>query len=374
MILYFAVAIITIVIALWVKTGYAEIPYGYTKQQVLNRLCLISVFLLLFSVSALRLNVGNDYAKYVEYFHLIRCKLDTEVVVPTEFGFNAVCLALYFLSGRNENYLLMFAVFAFATIYFFLKGIYKQSESFFLSFFLFMTLGYYFQTFSTIRYYFALALAFVSIPYVLNKQYIKFVIIVLLGATIHKSLLIVLPMYLLACGKWKKYHVILLGLICSTTLIFKDFYMGLFLKIYPTYENTQYLDGGTSLINIARCAAVLIWSFIEFKDVVKDNRRNLFYFYCNIGALYVYAFFTFLPSVSRMGYYLSITHILFIPVLIKGIANEKLRKAVTALVMIACIGYFIVFMIYKAPMDGLRILPYQTFLYHDMVPILSDVS
>ncbi|MCQ2081168.1 MAG: EpsG family protein [Lachnospiraceae bacterium] len=374
MIIYGILAIVTIALSLFVKNRDIKISYGYSRQQVLNGVCLISVFLLLFGVSALRLNVGNDYAKYVEFFHLIRCKLDTDVVVPTEFGFNLICLLIYFVSGKTENYLLMFAFFAFVTIFLFLKAMYKQADSFGFTFFLFMTLGYYFQTFSTVRYYLALAMAVIAIPYVIKKKWINFILICLLGATIHKSMLIVIPLYFLAQIKWNKIFTFLVLLVSASFLIFQNFYMEIFLKVYPTYEETEYLEGGTSYISIVRCVAVLILSLALYEKTVKNSERNRFYFVCNIGALILYTCCSFLPVISRVGYYLTITQIFFIPSLIMGIENKKIRKVITVLVVLAAIGYFLIFLVIKAPQDGLRILPYETFLYHDMVPILSDVS
>lgn len=202
MILYSLVAVLAVGLSLPVDNHYENKGFLYTRQQILNRLCLVSVFLLLFLVSALRLNVGNDYAKYVEFMHLIRC----DAVVPTEFGFNWVVKILYGISGF-ENYLLVFAVFAFATIYLFLKAIYQQADSFPFSFFLFMALGYYFQTFNTVRYYLALAIALFAIPYVLRKEWGKFILLILLGATMHKSLLVVIPLYFLASRCWKKWQL-----------------------------------------------------------------------------------------------------------------------------------------------------------------------
>ncbi|MCR4990996.1 MAG: EpsG family protein [Lachnospiraceae bacterium] len=374
MIIYAAVAVISILLGLLVNNRCARLQYGFSRQQVLNALSVLSVFLLLFTVSALRLNVGNDYAKYVEFFHLIRCKLDTPTVVPTEFGFNAVCILIYLISGRQENYLLMFALFAFVTILLFLLAIYRQADSFAFSFFIFMCLGYYFQSFNTIRYYLALAIALCCIPYALNKEWFKFIFFLLLGATFHKSLLIVIPLYFLATLSYKKWHLALMLAFSSTFLLFKDFYMKLFLFVYPTYEETEYLEGGTSLINIARCAAVLVFSLIMYNKVIRGNKRNSFYFYCNLGALVLYTCCSFLPVISRIGYYLNITHIFFIPVLINGIENRKIKTALTVATAAAMILYFVIFLVTKAPADGLRILPYQTFLFHDMVPILSDVS
>ncbi len=72
MILYLLIAVFTVMLAVWVKTipvnggdGYRN--EGISRQQACNRLCLFSIFIVLFAVSACRLNVGNDYAKYVEF-------------------------------------------------------------------------------------------------------------------------------------------------------------------------------------------------------------------------------------------------------------------------------------------------------------------
>ena len=118
------------------------------KRQALNAVSLFFMFLILFAVAASRLNVGNDYAKYVEFMHLTYCN----AYVPTEVGFNLLTKAIYGISGF-ENYLLVFAIFAFFTVLLFLQAIYRQAESFGFSFFLFMAFGYYFQSFSTCLFY-----------------------------------------------------------------------------------------------------------------------------------------------------------------------------------------------------------------------------
>lgn len=340
-----------------------------SRQQILNGLSLVSVFLLLFGLAACRLNVGNDYAKYVEFMHLIYC----DAFVPTEMGFNGIVKLLYTVSGF-ENYLLVFAFFAFFTLLFFLTAIYRQADSFGFSFFLFMALGYYFQSFNTVRYYLALAIAVMAIPYVLRKEWVKFALLVLLGATFHKSILVVIPLYILAALSWKKWQLALAAAFCSTFFFFQDFYLKAVIFLYPTYEDTEYLEGGTSLVNISRCLAVLLFSLMYYEKTVKDNRRNRFYFYCNLGALVMYVCCSFLPIISRIGYYLTITHIFFLPALLSGIENKKLKKLFTIGVAGAGILYFGIFILMKAGNDGLRILPYETFMFHDMVPILSDVS
>ncbi|MCR5501556.1 MAG: EpsG family protein [Lachnospiraceae bacterium] len=374
MIFYTLLTAAVIGLSLFVNNHVEAPAYGVSRRQALNGLALFSSFLLLFTVAALRMNVGNDYAKYCEFFHLIRCKLDTPTTVPTEAGFNAVCILIYLLCGRQELYPVMFAFFALVTLLLFYKGMYRLSDCFPLTFFLFMTLGYYFQSFSTVRYYFALSIALFSIRYVIEKQWAKFVLLILFGAFFHKSLLLVLPMYLLSQLSLTWWMYALAGAAFISCPLFSDFYMSVFLKLYPTYEATEYLEGGTSYISILRCAAVFVFSLFFYRKHIKQDRTLNFYFNCNLMGLMIYTCCFFLPVISRIGYYLSITHILFVPALILKIEDAKYRKAVTGLVLLSGLVYFGVFILYKASGPGLSILPYRTFLYHKMVTILSEVS
>ena len=366
MILYITVAAVTVLLACMVNSRPVIQPYKTTRQQMCNRVCLLSIFLILFALSACRLNVGNDYAKYVEFMHLVNC----DSYVPTEIGFNLLVKLIYGLSGF-ENYLLVFAVYAFVTVFLFLSAMYEQSDDFPLTFFLFMMLGYYFQTFSTVRYYLALAVALYSMKFVQRGQWGRFIILILLGSAFHKSLLVVIPLYYLASRAWKKWQLAIAALFCTTFLFAQDFYLKVVILLYPTYEDTEYLEGGTSYINILRCLAVLAFAGIVY-FMQKDSRFG-FYFYLNLGALVLYVFCSFLPIISRIGYYLTISHILYLPMLLKQVENAKWRRLFRLGILLAAILYFAIYMS-RADQDGTLILPYKTFLFHDMVNILSDVN
>ena len=115
MILYITVAAVTALLAGLVDNHSKRQSYRLTRQQLCNRVCLTAIFAILFLLSACRLNVGNDYAKYVEFMHLVNCN----AYVPTEIGFNLLVKLLYGLSGY-ENFLLVFAFYSFVTVLFFL--------------------------------------------------------------------------------------------------------------------------------------------------------------------------------------------------------------------------------------------------------------
>lgn len=395
MILYITVAAVTALLAGLVDNHPKRQSYRLTRQQLCNRVCLTAIFAILFLLSACRLNVGNDYAKYVEFMHLVNCN----AYVPTEIGFNLLVKLLYGLSGY-ENFLLVFAFYSFVTVLFFLLAMYEQSDEFGLTFFLFMTLGYYFQTFSTVRYYLALAVALYSMKFVLRRQWGRFVVLILLGSTFHKSLLVVIPLYFLASLTWKKWQLAVAALFCTTFLFMQDYYLTLVVFLYPTYEDTEYLEGGTSYISILRCAAVLLFAGLvclmrkkspaeteqdgsgsqaDYDGIsgqasaVSWDRRFWFYLYLNLGALILYVFCSFLPIISRIGYYLMVSQILFLPMLLKAVPDKRWRRLFRAGILLAAVLYFAMYL-KKGANDGVLILPYRTFFFHDMVNILSEVN
>lgn len=375
MVLYLMIAAGTVALAALVKVMpvHGESGYGngrISRQQACNGLCLFSIFMVLFAVSACRMNVGNDYAKYVEFMHLIAC--GAYHYVPTETGFNALVAVLYQMAG-GENFLLVFAVFAFFTLWLFLKAMYEQSDSFGWSFFLFMAFGFYFSTFNTVRYYLALAMALYSVKYVLKREWGKFILIVLLGSLFHKSMLVVIPLYFLASLPWKKWQLGLMALFCTTFFFLQDFYLKAVVFLYPSYEDTEYLEGGISWFNILRCLGVLVFALLYYRQAVAGSKRNRFYFFCNLGALVLYTCCSFLPIITRIGYYLNITQILFIPAVFAKIEDKGQRRFWGIAVGLAAVGYFGLYLL-RAGNDGIRVLPYQTFMFHDMVPILSDVN
>ncbi len=382
MLVYLVLTAISLIIAYQIRSNesapyiregqYCNVYRGISRANMKNSVSLLFLFVILTGVSAFRLNVGNDYSKYVEFMH----RTYSNAFVPTEAGFNYLTKIVYHLSGF-ENYVAVFAIFAALTVFFFLAGIFAQSKDFFLSFAMFMLLGYYFQSLNTVRNYLALGIAFYSIRYCIKRDWPRFVLLMLVGSLFHKSLLVVLILYPLAQMKWKRWMHGVLALLCISCLFLKDFYLAVAVKLYPSYEGTEYLSGGTSKMGIARCVAVLLLAFFVLgKDVVKDRRMS-FYFYANYGALMLYVFCSFLPTISRIAYYFSVTQILYVPALLVQLLNDKENTRYRAgrlfkvMTIAGCIMYFAVFML-KAGEDGVRILPYETFLFHELPATLSE--
>lgn len=359
--------------------------YGMTRQRALSLLCLAGIFVLLAGVAALRIEVGNDYGKYVDIFHEIYAGTDSAYVV-TEPGFNFVVKAVYILSGY-ENYLLVFALFGAATAFVFLKAMYEQSADFKVSLAMFLLLGIYFRTFTTVRYYFVLALTLYSLKYVKNREFGKFFLLILFASLFHKSVLVVLVFYPLAHFSWKKRMVVGGGILAAGAFLFQKQILALALQLYPTFRDTVYLTQGIGLSanasGILRCLFVFLLSAICWRESVKENPENRFYLKLSVLGFLLYTCGSFLPLVSRLAYYVVTPQILLVPGLLEGLwaqekaenggnASEKRRCAgigrkrilITALTAFFCLGYFFWFL-KIASGNGINVLPYRTWIFTD---------
>ena len=340
-----------------------------SRGSLLRRSCLFLIALILMIPAILRQETGNDYLRYVEFFHLA----SIDAYVPTEAGFNWLAKAVYGLCGY-ENYLLLFAIYAVMTILAMLAVIRQQAENFCFSFFLFMMFGYYFQSFNTMRYYFALSLSLLAMTCLLRRQYAGFVILVLLASLFHKTALITLLLYPVAARRWKKRELAAAVVPGLAVLLLHEKAMELLLSLYPSWEGTVDLAAGTSIswVNIAKCLAVLLLAYYVKADEDPDTfrgRQLVMYRNSAYIGLLLYVFGWFIPEVSRICYYLTFTQIFYLPMLLSELPEteqgRRQKKLLTILVIAAALVFFALFL-RTAYRDTIKILPYKSFLFHDL--------
>ena len=371
---YIILTVVTILLALLVRNEsyvprairgrrmYGEIP-GCDRQRARNRIAEFAVFCLLTGVSACRIAVGNDYWVYTQNFSLI----SQERHVASEIGFNAIVgfFQLLFEEGKVQ-YVSIFAFFSITTVFFFVKALCDQGSDFAFSLFLLLTGGYYFNSLNSVRYYFALALSLYAMKYVLRREYGKFILCILPGALIHKSILLVIPVYLvahyLAGAKLKRWHYIVGGAFLCSLIFCQKLYRELIFQFYPFYRDSTFDTGRLSWVNILKCFCVLVLCAICYRSGLRENVKNRFYAFLNLFGLVVYCCGSFIPETSRVGYYMIISQIFLLPELLHGIEKPWLRRLCYCGVTAAFIGYF-AFLLKGMYATDIRLLPYRNWIF-----------
>lgn len=342
-------------------------PFGNAfhcdRQLARNRVACFAVFALMAGVSACRIAVGNDYWVYWLNFQLI----EQNRHVASEAGFNAIVYFFrYVFDGVKTQYLSIFAFFSITTVFFFARALQDQAVNYVLSLYLLLAGGYYFNSLNSVRYYFALALALFSIKYVLRGEYGKFVLWILVGALIHKSVLLCIPVYLvarwLAGARLKKWQGIL-GICLVLSMIFgQDFYRKVIFFFYPYYQNSAFDTGQISYANILKCVCVLVLCAIAYRNALHEDLAARFYAFLNLFGLIVYCCGSFIPEVSRVGYYMIISQIFLIPMLLRKIENKWIRR-LGYIGVIAAFGLYFAVLLKGMYATDIRLLPYRNWIF-----------
>lgn len=332
------------------------------RRRARNNIAVFAVFCLMAGVSACRIAVGNDYWVYRDNFKLIA----QGRYVSYEPGFNLIVKWIQQLFGY-DHYLPVFGFFSIVTVFFFVKALQDQGSNFAVSLFLLMTGGYYFNSLNTVRYYLALAIALYAMKYVLRGRYDKFILWILAGAFFHKSILLVIPVYLtarfLAAAKLKKWHYIV-GAVLITSLIFcQSLYQEIIFYFYPYYRNSVFDKGQISYVNIAKCVCVLALCMICYKKSLRTDLNNRFYFFLNLAGLVVYCCGSFIPEVSRVGYYMIISQIFLLPRLLDVMREGWVRKLCCTGVIVGFTLYFLLLLRGMYAVD-VRLLPYLNWIFN----------
>lgn len=330
-----------------------------SKQGYVNRIMLTAIFAILFAVSALRVGTGNDYWVYRTGFLQINVG---DTPVSYELGFKAVVLLMQKIFYR-DCYKEIFALFSFVTALFFVKGVYDSTDWFFYSLFMFMANGFYFMSFSNVRYYFAFALCICALRPLLNKNFAKFAIWIIAAALFHKTALLCLVVYPIAYFlKLTKKTLWLIPVGIAGLIAGKSIIRWLLFKIYRFYEGDP-LDAGTvSYINIAKCGAILIFCLVNYRETIKGDNKGEMLFNLNLFAFLLYSFASYIPELTRICYYMVVGQIFLVPFVLRKIADKKKRIFWIVVISIAFTAYFAIFL-KRGSTPGINILPYLSWIF-----------
>lgn len=147
---------------------------------------LFVAFLMIFLVSALRYDVGTDFLAYINIYNNIADYDNMEV------GFYYINLALYNLELSSQWSIIAFS-FIFTVIIFYS---YPSEKKYIIHLIIFSTLLLY--SFNGIRQAIAIACGLLALKYYLSNYFIKSLIIVFFGVLFHKSIIILLPVFMIS--------------------------------------------------------------------------------------------------------------------------------------------------------------------------------
>ena len=204
--------------------------------------------------------------------------------------------------------------------------------------------------------------------YVPRGEYGKVVLRLLAGAMFHKSVLLVIPVYLaarfLAAAPLKRWHYAAGGLFLGTLIFGQSVYQEIIFFFYPFYRDSMFDNGQLSYANILKCGCVLALCLLCYRDSLRKDLMNRFYFFLNLFGLTVYCCGSFIPEVSRVGYYMIVSQVFLVPRLLARMPGRKLRRLCYAGTIGAFGCYFLLLLRGMYAVD-VRLLPYLNWIFND---------
>ncbi|WP_018930678.1 EpsG family protein [Gracilibacillus lacisalsi] len=335
----------------------------FAKSRITTKLFIVIITIQFALVNGLRhFTVGIDTIRYERKFQSLSSDTISGI---SEIGYE-VAQKLFLLFSDNFNFwLLSVAVFVFS-----LLGlvIYKYSKNYFISYLLFIGLGFFNFSFTGIRQTIAIILVLFSFKYILDKKFMKFFIIILIAATFHYAAIIFLPIYYIAQIRWNYQYI--LYLIGSYILLFLlRAPIGELLTLLFYEENS--LDRYTSSDNIGGLAIliliVIILGIYVYSPIKYNSRENTILANIMVIAFFIQSLSSFSYLFTRLNMFFFIFIILYIPHIINNldklpvkltIKETKVIKLLITMIIILAVSYYY---INNLESDGNGIVPYYFF-------------
>lgn len=215
------------------------------------------------------------------------------------------------------------------------------------SLFLFVASATFVWMFNGIRQFLAVSILFGFSKYLVEGKKIKYLIVVIIAASIHISALLLIPICIIVSNKKVlDFRFVLVGLVISLLVMFSDsflpFIAGL---INKDYSETMMDASGSNIIRFFVSAVPVVISFISFRDTRKEASPAII---LGINMSYMGAIFTLAASfssgilVGRMPIYFTIYNYYVLPWLIRHKFNNAKQ-----LVRLLCIILYLLYFTYQ---------------------------
>ena len=310
----------------------------FLEQKAFNRKSFwlpLVVLVLFFTIRSNR--VGTDTQVYTYNFDNSLDVKYFDFNENVELGYQ---LLEYSILRFTDNYFWLFFISGLVVVYLYLEVIRKYSVNYLLSVFLFITLGVYTFFFNGLRQGIAMAIFTFSLPYLLERKIILYILVCLFASLFHITALFMIPFYFLVNLRIKPIYKILItflgSLLLSRLLVT---YIASTNDRYEGYTEVSESSGGILILLFYFLILLFIYFIANIYKVRDEQFKKLFTFY-GVGLVFVIplALLGTNPSgPQRLLYYFTWTLVLILPIIFNKINNTY----VTSIAITFFIIYFI---------------------------------
>ncbi len=358
--IYAVVLLIILLMAKWMRT-YQTSSQGMLIRGAKKDFFYFATGILLLIIALRGIDVGADTRVYQYLFNHVRDMSFNQIgtFYKDELGFYFLTSIIGKIFNNYQFFLLVTGgLFLIPVAYL----IYIESENVLMSYFLFLTLGFYTLSFSNIKE--ILALGICILAYRCSNRKLLAVILVLVAGTFHFSALIFIPAIFLDKIRITKIRLVIMAIAPIAIIASFNSIVNLINYVVAVRNGKAY-------------DVVAVSGFGMMIFLIMNISLGIYIYYCNanlredqgfvrlIYIMYI-SFIIFVATrfnlaAMRAYHYYFIFSIIFIPKILNRIKNNGNRKIITFLfVMIAL--YYMIFKVFDDPYaDSRRLLPYYFF-------------
>lgn len=302
----------------------------FILKDISKKKYFIIIGLILVVLSAFRsVDIGVDTYEYSMMYYNIGHSdiLYLFRYMNIEKGYILFNYIINYIFGDNFQVLLFFV--AVIYIYAVTKIVVKYSKKAWISYFLFIALGYYAFGMTGIRQTIALSITMMSVFFIKRNKFILFVLCIALASSFHASAVLFYPAYFMDKIK-----------VANINMVFAVFLM-VFIKIYDIflfnfmnyYARQAYdtVSAGGDLMYLFLAISILLGVF--YKERLNTGQDN-FFFYMIVIAIMLWPVAKMHPALFRITYYYAIFIIIYLPNLFDAIYSERERVIIKYLYLI----------------------------------------
>lgn len=356
MIVYILMTIFAVLLSLFANVKKTD---QQNKKLSFRNIMWYGAEIILIVVAGVRYNVGQDYLyTYVPYFNNLLYGVVNENI---EVGFY---LLNKLVQVFTRDYAWLFIVCSVIFFHYIFKTVREQSPMPTMSIFLLVGTTYYFIFLNAMRQMMAIAIFLYAIKFIKERNFKKYLLYIILASLVHKSVLLLLPVYFLYGITLNPIKVIAL---IGSLFVAKPIIVRFIMKIisftnYNYYIGSKFDTSESGYVVLAINAVVLLFSMLYMHKFNKDGNieeQNDYNFYCilqtvsTIVAIYDGA----VPLLNRIRWATGLSIIIFIPFVIKREKNYKMRVLYSFLIITLYSAYSLYTIGVK---NSNNVLPYMT--------------
>lgn len=322
---------------------------GYNDKYAKAVLVLILVILTLFA--GFRYNVGVDYPNYVYIYKGARW------YGVNEPGFMWIIKALKLFGFKFQAMFLLLAIIMQILMY---KIITNYSANYWLSILIYLSIApFYLATFNGIRQFLAIALFISMIDFIVNKQFLKFLIIIIIGMFFfHMSLFLTIGLYFVLQIDFSLSRKILL----LSLVIVGNIFMTLLISWSPYAHYLSFVKKTPISMGVMIFFVIALFVMFFEKKIPEFKNKKIFLSLNFLSFLTLLSVFLqdkgiIVQMFMRLNNYFFFIYILLIPAIIVNIKSRLVRLSSSTLLIIVLFMYYFRTIIAKG--EEYRLIPYN---------------